>query len=247
MEGNRRPLWADLHSHNALGYGKGSVERALELARSHLDVAAITPHAAWHDMPRMEGSRHEKWVRGFEVVRADWERFKRLVAEAYRPGEFVAILGYEWHSSRFGDYCLIYPGDEGDLFLPGNLAELKAHAAPPPGGDPHPLHRSLPGGIGGSPSAGSGACRPGPLRHPRPPRSRRGPARRSRLLLRPGPGIERAGGLVQPHLGGTLTPRRAGEGAWWGAPLQDRLPGENPSGGCSGGSSPGAGGGIRSR
>jgi len=121
-------LWADLHNHNAIGYGRGSIERAMEIARSHLDVVAVTPHAAWPDMPAIEGGRQDKWLRGFETVRANWPRVRRLVAEANRPGAFVAILGYEWHSSRCGDYCLLYPGDEGDLVLPDTIEALQAHA-----------------------------------------------------------------------------------------------------------------------
>lgn len=121
-------LWADLHNHHAVGYGRGSLERAIEIARSHLDVWAFTPHAAWPDMPFMEGRRHEKWVTGFEVVKANWARAGRLVAQANQPGEFVAILGYEWHSFHAGDYCLYYPGDAGDLVLPETLEALQDHA-----------------------------------------------------------------------------------------------------------------------
>ena len=38
--------------------------------------------------------------------------------------DFVALLGYEWHSSRFGDYCMIFPKDQPDLFLPKDVNEL---------------------------------------------------------------------------------------------------------------------------
>ena len=48
-----RLLWGDLHNHNSVGlfhYSKGSLERTLEIARSHLDFCAFTGHAQWHDM-----------------------------------------------------------------------------------------------------------------------------------------------------------------------------------------------------
>lgn len=60
-------FWGDLHNHNAVGYAKGSLERSIDLAREHLDFFVFTGHASWHDMPKMPGDRHLKWVRGFEV------------------------------------------------------------------------------------------------------------------------------------------------------------------------------------
>jgi hypothetical protein len=38
--------------------------------------------------------------------------------------EFLSLLGYEWHSSRFGDHCLIFPGDEENLYLPDRVEDL---------------------------------------------------------------------------------------------------------------------------
>jgi hypothetical protein len=50
-----------------------------------------------------------------------------MIAEA-NTDEFVAFLGYEWHSSHFGDYCVIYPDDQGELYLPDNADDLLEHA-----------------------------------------------------------------------------------------------------------------------
>ena len=55
-------FWGDLHNHNAVGYAKGSLDRSIELAQEHLDFFAFTGHASWHDMPKMPGDRHMKWV-----------------------------------------------------------------------------------------------------------------------------------------------------------------------------------------
>ncbi len=108
-------FWGDIHNHNAVGYAKGSLERSFDIARSHLDFFAHTGHAQWHDMPKMPNDAHMKWVRGFEVMRRNWPKVAAMTRDAHQPGEFVTFLGYEWHSSFYGDYCIYYPGDEGEL------------------------------------------------------------------------------------------------------------------------------------
>lgn len=115
--------WGDLHNHNAVGYGKGSLQRSIDNAREHLDFFAFTGHASWHDLPQMPGNRHQKWIDGFKVHRDHWPRTRKLIREA-NTEEFVALLGYEWHSSRFGDYCLLFPEDQPDLYLPDHVEKL---------------------------------------------------------------------------------------------------------------------------
>ena len=115
--------WGDLHNHNAVGYAQGSLARSIDLAREHLDFFAFTGHASWHDMPEMPGDRHMKWVRGFEVHAKHWPRTRQMIADA-NDDEFVAILGYEWHSSHFGDYCLLFDSDQQELFLPDHVDKL---------------------------------------------------------------------------------------------------------------------------
>ena len=124
----RRLFWGDLHNHNAVGYGIGSLERSIDLAREHLDFFAFTGHASWHDMPMMPGDRHQRWVDGFEVHRDHWPKTRRLIHEA-RTDDFLPLLGYEWHSSEFGDYCMIFSEDQPELFLPDHVDELLDFAA----------------------------------------------------------------------------------------------------------------------
>jgi len=126
--GPYRLLWGDLHNHNAVGYGQGTLARSIDIARAHLDFFAFTGHASWHDMPQMPGDRHMKWVNGFKVHRDHWPATRRLIREA-NAADFVALLGYEWHSSEFGDYCLVFPGDQPDLFLPDHVDKLLDFAA----------------------------------------------------------------------------------------------------------------------
>jgi hypothetical protein len=123
-EGARYQLyWGDLHNHNAVGYAKGSLQRSIEIAREHLDFFAFTGHAAWHDMPKMPGERHMKWVNGFQVHREHWDKTRQMLRDA-TDESFTALLGYEWHSSRFGDYCMIFPEDQPELYLPDHVDKL---------------------------------------------------------------------------------------------------------------------------
>ena len=107
--------WGDLHNHNEVGYAKGSLERAYDIARSHLDFFCFTGHSQWHDMPTMPQNKHLKWVRGFEVMKNNWDNVKRLANMTYEPGTFVPFIGYEWHSSSYGDVCIIFPGSQAQL------------------------------------------------------------------------------------------------------------------------------------
>ena len=122
-DASHKLYWGDLHNHNAVGYAKGSLERSIDLARAHLDFFAFTGHASWHDMPKMPGDRHMKWVNGFEANRKHWPRTKRMIKDATTK-DFVAFAGYEWHSSTFGDYCVFFPGEDSDLFLPDHADKL---------------------------------------------------------------------------------------------------------------------------
>lgn len=115
--------WGDLHNHNAVGYAKGSLARSIEIAKEHLDFFAFTGHGRWHDMPEMPRNQHMHWVNGFKAHTEHWPKTRRMIASA-NDEEFVAFLGYEWHSSSFGDHCVIFPDDHEELFLPDNVDDL---------------------------------------------------------------------------------------------------------------------------
>ena len=121
-------FWGDLHNHNAVGYAKGSLERTYDIAREHLDFLAFTPHAQWHDMPRMPNDAQLKWVNGFKVTREQWPRVQKFAAASNKPGQFVSLLAYEWHSSRFGDYCVYYRGDDQPLKYFNHVRDLQEYA-----------------------------------------------------------------------------------------------------------------------
>src|SRR5690606_3688918 len=124
-----RPLWADLHNHNAVGYGKGSLERSYSIARGALlDVYAFTPHGRWHDAPAEDARMAAYHARGYEIVQQSWPAVQRAANEANADGRFTALVAFEFHSSQFGDYHVLLPGDSGELIDPGSLAELQDYA-----------------------------------------------------------------------------------------------------------------------
>lgn len=118
-------LYGDIHNHNAHGYGVGSIERSLEVARTHLDFFAFTGHSSWHDMPAMEGGRERHWIEGFKRLKDTWPRVQGVIAEGNRDGEFCAFLGFEWHSSVWGDQCVVFPQDHRPLFYARDVERLR--------------------------------------------------------------------------------------------------------------------------
>lgn len=109
---DRRVFWADLHNHNEIGYGRGSLARAIEVAREQLDVFCFTPHGQWFDEANTPPEVHRKHQEGFERVRQSWDQVRAQLEAAYVPGSFVTFLGHEWHSSNLGDYHVVYPGPD---------------------------------------------------------------------------------------------------------------------------------------
>mgnify|MGYP001005230737 CR=1 FL=1 len=124
METKYGVYFGDLHSHNSVGLAQGSLERSFDIAREHLDFHAFMGHSQWHDMPRMPQDKQKKWADGFAVHTARWPEVMEMNRETYEPGKFVTFNGYEWHSSDCGDYCIIFPGDEAELFFVDSVEEL---------------------------------------------------------------------------------------------------------------------------
>jgi hypothetical protein len=127
-DSNETLFFGDIHNHNALGYGLGSLERSIDIAQTHLDFFAFTGHSSWHDIQAMEGGREKHWYQGFERLRNAWPQVQRLTAEANRRDEFAAFLGFEWHSSQFGDQCVILPDDKHPLVFPDSIAGLRSYS-----------------------------------------------------------------------------------------------------------------------
>ncbi len=120
--------FGDLHNHNSVGYAKGSLQRSFEIARSHMDFYTLTPHSQWHDIPVMEGNRQLHWENGFKKTKDQWPKVLEMTAAYNDPGSFVTFSGYEWHSSYYGDYCIISPSDSLSLEIFPDLKDLKKFA-----------------------------------------------------------------------------------------------------------------------
>ncbi|MFB3825569.1 MAG: DUF3604 domain-containing protein [Bryobacteraceae bacterium] len=127
--GEEMPIYfGDLHNHGNVGYAQGSLRRMYEIARNHLDFFAFTPHAHWPDMKRYEGSIEDKWINGFAVTRARWPEVLRTAKEFDAPGKFAVLAGYEWHSTSLGDYHVLFPDLDAELYTPDDLRELQRFA-----------------------------------------------------------------------------------------------------------------------
>ncbi|MCF6175819.1 MAG: DUF3604 domain-containing protein [Victivallaceae bacterium] len=120
--------WGDIHNHNEIGYGKGSLERSFDIAENSLDFYAFTPHTWWPDLPDNDEAVKQHHLNGFKKVRKNWELIKQTVQERYSEGKFVTLLAWEWHSLAWGDYCIYFPVDNDEFYYAANLDELKAYA-----------------------------------------------------------------------------------------------------------------------
>jgi hypothetical protein len=114
--------WGDLHNHNSIGQIRGSLERSYDIAREHLDFFAFTPQSQWFDMVEIPGGRNEQFVKGFNAVKANWDKITALAEKHYKPGDFVPFVGYEVHSNS-GDFHIVFPGSFSELvYLPNHKA-----------------------------------------------------------------------------------------------------------------------------
>lgn len=123
-----RILWADLHNHNEVGYGRGSLERSYQLASNLLDVYAFTPHGWWPDPPGDDPKVRDYHLNAFEAVEQAFPAVCAAANSAYQPGSFVSFVGFEWHSSAWGDYHVLFPGDAGAVRRASHAGELQEFA-----------------------------------------------------------------------------------------------------------------------
>lgn len=108
----KRIFWGDLHNHCAASYGQGTPALAIDNARRHLDFCTITGHAFWPDMPMDLAAQNPivgMHLGGFAKLQYFWESLMQTLRAANRPGRFVTLPSYEWHSMRCGDYNCYAP------------------------------------------------------------------------------------------------------------------------------------------
>ena len=128
LGGDKNLYWGDIHNHNSIGYARGSLERAYDIASDHLDFFCFTGHSQWHDIPNEPIEVKKKHQEGFEVFRKNWPRVKKLANDYYSPGNFVSFIGYEWHSNKYGDVCIIFPGSEAELVYMDDIGKFQDFA-----------------------------------------------------------------------------------------------------------------------
>lgn len=98
--------WGDLHGHSNLSDGTGTPEDFLAYARdvAGLDAVCLTDHDHWgmlflDETPEL------------------WARIRAATDQAYEPGKFVSVLGYEWTNWIHGHRHVLYFGSEGGEVL----------------------------------------------------------------------------------------------------------------------------------
>lgn len=98
-------LWADLHGQTAETVGTGTVAEYFDFARRK----GLLDASAW------QGN-------DFQVTDALWREVQRRTAEANTPGEFVALLGYEWSglTPAGGDHNVLFLGDDETIHRSGH-------------------------------------------------------------------------------------------------------------------------------
>lgn len=127
-KGDKNLYWGDIHNHNAVGYAKGSLDRAYNIAKSHLDFFCFTGHSQWHDIPEEPAEMRTSHLEGFRAVRENWPKIIQMANDQYSAGNFVSFIGYEWHSSMHGDVCIIFPGSEAELVYIDDIRQLQDYA-----------------------------------------------------------------------------------------------------------------------
>ena len=62
---------------------------------------------------------------GAKKLKKNWPKIQEYSKKYNKPNSFATFLGYEWHSLKYGDYCIYYPDDNGPLLDANSLEELQ--------------------------------------------------------------------------------------------------------------------------
>lgn len=125
---NLHPYFGDLHNHCGISYGHGSLREALSNAQLQLDFVSITGHAHWADMPRQDPALSDlvKYhVDGFQRLAAQWDEVQEIIHRHNKNGRFVAFPSIEWHSMKYGDYCIYFKEGKQAILRPKDIANLR--------------------------------------------------------------------------------------------------------------------------
>ncbi len=97
-------IWADLQVHTAISDGTGALDEVYRYARdvAALDVLCVTDHDHWG-------------MRFLDSHPQLWKDVQRAAESWNQPGEFVALLGFEWTNWIYGHRHVVYGGSEGEV------------------------------------------------------------------------------------------------------------------------------------
>jgi hypothetical protein len=116
-----------------MSYGHGTAQQALARAREQLDFCSVTGHAFWPDMPT-DRARYAEIIdyhrQGFGRLADNWQRLLELEEQTSRPGRFMALPSYEWHSNRYGDHNVYARGPQLPLQDAEDLPSLRRAVEP---------------------------------------------------------------------------------------------------------------------
>ena len=111
-------FWGTYTTTTSSATPRGSLERSYDIARSHLDFYAFTPHGQHADGGVPDG---------YPVVNENWSRIQRAAADNNSPGSFTTFLGYEWHSTAWGHVHIVQMDDHVEQHFAPTLADLQDH------------------------------------------------------------------------------------------------------------------------
>lgn len=121
--------FGDIHNHCNITYGHGDLKDAFEAAKQQLDFVAITPHAAWPDIPGRDDPRLA-WVIDYHTTAFDrlrkssWYDYAKMTKEYNKEGEFVTFISYEYHSMKYGDHVALNYDLDAPLVEANSIPEL---------------------------------------------------------------------------------------------------------------------------
>ena len=123
-------FWGDVHNHCNVTYGHGDLSDALAAAEQQLDFVSVTPLAMWPDIPG-ENDPRLNWVIGYHTaafrrLRAGgYEKYRRMIEAANRPGKFLTFVSYECHSMEHGDHVALFRDFDVPLVECTSVPDLK--------------------------------------------------------------------------------------------------------------------------
>jgi hypothetical protein len=92
QEAGNGVFWGDTHGHTGFADGQGTPENYYRFARevARLDFVTLSEHGVWLDD-------------------LEWRTLQEMVRKNNAPGDFTAILGYEWTANRqYGGHHNVY-------------------------------------------------------------------------------------------------------------------------------------------